>query len=162
MELEKVHRGIKIRIYPNNSEKSLLEQQIGNCRFIYNLVLKIQETRYKNKEKHLSKFDSYKLIPNLQKDYHFLTKSKVDTLRRSLENLDSGFQRFFEKKSKYPRLKKKFKCKRNFTVSQGIKIKDSTLKIPGFNLNAVFHKEITDKIKRATITANPSGKYYAS
>lgn len=49
------NRAIIYRLYPTSSQKLLLTKTFGCCRFVYNRVLSVQQERYKNGEKHLSR-----------------------------------------------------------------------------------------------------------
>ena len=61
----------KIRLYPNNSQKEFLTKQFGCCRFVYNYMLNLKQTEYKNGNK-LSKFDLIKQLMTIKEDYPFL------------------------------------------------------------------------------------------
>lgn len=49
------NRAIIYRLYPTASQKLLLTKTFGCCRFVYNRLLSVQQERYKNGEKHLSR-----------------------------------------------------------------------------------------------------------
>lgn len=52
-----VLKGIKLRLYPNKEQERLLRQMCGNDRFLWNTLLKIQQSRYEN-NKHLYNGDN--------------------------------------------------------------------------------------------------------
>lgn len=49
------NRAIIYRLYPTAGQKLLLTKTFGCCRFVYNRLLSVQQERYKNGEKHLSR-----------------------------------------------------------------------------------------------------------
>ena len=42
-------KSYKIRIFPTKDQEQLIYKHIGCCRFIWNYMLDLQNTRYKNK-----------------------------------------------------------------------------------------------------------------
>ena len=60
-------------IYPNKEQTELCQKTFGCCRFVYNQMLSVQQERYKNREKHLSKLSAYNYCTqHLKKDFLFL------------------------------------------------------------------------------------------
>ena len=95
-------KGIKIKIYPNKAQIRIIEQSIGNSRFVWNQMLNMWTTRYQNnpKLKTLSKFDLNNLLPTLKNQYPFLKESEASSLQFVCENLHDAFSVFFRGKSK--------------------------------------------------------------
>ena len=58
-------KAYKFRIYPNEAQKELIEKTFGCNRFVYNKMLSIQIESYKENNKHFSKYDLMKMLPNL-------------------------------------------------------------------------------------------------
>lgn len=52
------NRAIIYAIYPNKIQEEQCRKTFGCCRFVHNQMLTIQQERYKNGEKHLSKFQA--------------------------------------------------------------------------------------------------------
>ena len=61
----------RLRLYPNTSQELFLAKQFGCCRFVYNYMLNLKQTEYKNGNK-LSKFDLIKRLTTIKEDYPFL------------------------------------------------------------------------------------------
>ncbi|MHA1312189.1 MAG: helix-turn-helix domain-containing protein [Candidatus Helarchaeota archaeon] len=40
----KIHRAIKVRLYPNKAQEEMLNKTFGCCRFIYNKMLEERNT----------------------------------------------------------------------------------------------------------------------
>lgn len=104
-------RGYKIRLYPTKEQEQLMWKHIGCCRYVWNYMLELQQTRYKNEEKRLTGFDMIKLLTSLKKDgdHDWLTEVSNKSLVEVCRDMDKGYQRLFGKISRAP----KFKSKKN-------------------------------------------------
>ena len=157
----------KYRIYPNNDQKVLLEKHFGCSRFVYNQALSEKSERYKTKKESIS---INKLILKLKdtkkiREFEWLKEVNSQTLQSSLRNLDVAFQRFFKKKSGYPRFKKKSK-KQSAIFPQNNKVDFENGKFYCMKfregISTKFHKTFKGKIKTCTISKTKSEKYYVS
>ena len=139
MEVISSYKGFKFELYPNEEQVKMLNNYFGCCRFVYNYFLSIQKDRYKNGEKHLSKFDMQKELTKVKKeeDKKFLSLAPNSSLQVELANLDSAFQAFFKKECGYPKYKSKYKDKLSI-IFVGGKIKK---KNGGFNFRIEQHAD---------------------
>lgn len=55
-------KGIKVRIYPNKAQKNLIEQMIGNDRFLWNYLL----DNINNNVNTSNKYELMKLLPSIK------------------------------------------------------------------------------------------------
>jgi putative transposase len=97
-------------------------------------------------------------------EFQWLKEVNSQVLISTLMNLETAYGNFFRKKSKFPRFKSK-KNKNSFNIPQHISLKeDNVVQIPKFKEGIIFlkHRELKGQIKNATISKNPSGKYYIS
>ena len=106
-------KSYKVRIFPTKDQEQLIYKHIGCCRFIWNYMLDLQQTRYKNKEKYLSAFDMMKLLAPLKKqeEYKWLNEVSRMSLSSICIDLDKAFKSLFKKIKKYPKFKSKKKSK---------------------------------------------------
>ena len=107
-------KAYKFRIYPNETQKELIEKSFGCSRFVYNRMLSIQIESYKENNKSFSKYDLVKMLPNLKKEYEWLKEVDSTSLQATIDDLDSAYHNFFREikkgnKQGFP----KFKSKRN-------------------------------------------------
>lgn len=164
------------RLYPDNKQKQIINQTIGNSRFIYNYFLNDKIKEYKETKKSKTVYDQIKLIPSLTKEYPWLKESDSCALRNSLFNLEDAYKRFyngngypkFKNKDKYNsyktnNIKSTYKGKEYNSIKLDLENKLITLpklkeiKIRGYrNLN-----KIIGIIKSATIKKE-ADKYYVS
>ena len=99
-----MYKAYKFRIYPNDSQKELLNKSFGCSRFVYNYYLtKIKSNGYMSANVCIKDY-----VDNLQYEYSFLKEVDSIIIRRSLFNLEDAYQKFFKLKSSYPKYKSKF------------------------------------------------------
>ena len=166
--MKEVYKTYKVRIYPNDRQKELLEKHFGCNRFVYNYFLDVRRIYYNYFNINLSFIDTTKLLTKLKKKekYSFLKEVSAQSLNYSLYNLNDAYQSFFRKQSKYPKKKKK-KGKNSFSLPQGISINEGRLKIAKFKEGIRINKKQVNRlpggvIQRCTISKTSTGKYFAS
>ncbi len=107
-----VNKGLKVEILPDETKKQVLNQNIGNARFIWNNIL----ARY-NYIYMLFCFYGYSLNPNinnlnailkmLKQEHAFLREGESTSQQQVFRDLNNAFTRFFKGKSAYPKFKSK-------------------------------------------------------
>ena len=155
-------KAVKIRLYPNNQQKQLLEQSFGNCRWLWNYCLDLMNKTYKETGKGLSGYDVKKNLPALKEEYEWLGLTYSQCLQQVCLNLGVAFNNFFERRAGYPSFKSKHN-KQSLQFPQNVKVLESCLKLPKIGeVKAVIHRPIEGKIKTVTISKNRCDQYYAS
>ena len=160
-------KAYKFRLYPNQKQEKIIIQILGNVRFVYNHCLFLKNEKYKNGKQKFSYSDMSKHITDLKKyqEYTWLRKGDSIALQQSLRDLDSAFQRFFNKKAKHPRFHSKHGKNSYRTINQkdSIRIENGKLRLPKLGL-VRFSKSrfFKGKIKNATVSKTPSNKYFVS
>ena len=106
-------RGIKIKIYPNESQKEKMALTFDIYRKVYNMAINIQNI---DRSKYISYFDMCKIFSNMikQEEYSWLSAIPLSTIRQALVDNDMAFRMFFSKKKNFPRLNLKEKLKNSF------------------------------------------------
>ncbi|WP_413926685.1 helix-turn-helix domain-containing protein [Clostridioides sp. ES-S-0190-01] len=64
-------KAFKFRIYPNQTQKEIIEKSFGCSRFVYNHMLALQKEKYENESESYSKYDLIKKLPSLKKEYEW-------------------------------------------------------------------------------------------
>ncbi len=164
---DKIYKSYKFRLLPKEDQIPMLEKHFGCSRFVFNYFLKEKQEHYLKDKKTLNYNNCSSILTTLKKneEYSWLNEVNSQSLQASLKNLESAYGNFFKKKSKFPRFKSK-KDKNSFHIPQFVEVIDNELRIPKFNktnkLQFIKHRPIKGKICSATISKNPSGKYYVS
>ena len=164
----------KFRVYPTKDQEQKLAQFFGAKRWIFNHYLAENKRRYKDKEHHLNHYDINKEITLLKKEEETSWLATIDDwcLKHAAEDLHLAYQNFFNSitgKRRGPKLESpKFKARSNQQSyrTRGISIKNGKLKLPKFKslFRVAFDNRNfdQDKMKSATISKTPSGKYFVS
>ena len=162
-------KAYKYRLYPNKQQEVQIQKTFGCCRFVYNQCLNLKINKYKNEKISMSKFDLNNYCnKELKKQYEWLKEVDKWSLTNAIYNMDSAYQKFFKEHIGYPKFKSKRDNRKSYKTnfsSNNIEVsfENSRIKLPKLKWTKVkFHREFTGKIKSATISQVPSGKYFVS
>lgn len=101
----KVH---KIKLNPNNKQKTYFAKASGIARFSYNWALAKWQAQYQqglspNEAKLRRELNAIK-----NQEFPWMLEVTKNAPQQAIKNLGQAFKRFFNKKAKYPRFKKKY------------------------------------------------------
>ena len=115
---------MKVRLEPNNRQKSKLFQASGTARFIYNWTLARQEENYINGGKFISDNDLRKEITQLKKikQYQWLNSVSNNVAKQAVKDACEAYKNYFKKLADKPRFKSRRKSKPSF-YNDNVKIK---------------------------------------
>ena len=161
-----IDRTYKYRLYPDKKQAALLAEHFGCTRFVYNYFLNQRKEQYKNTKKSDNYYAQAKALAVLKKNpaYLWLNEVNSQTLQHALRNLDTAYQNFFKKRSKFPKFHSK-KHGGSFAVPQHFKVEGNKLYIPKFKkegIKLVEDKKLEGELRNVTVTVTPAGKYYVS
>ena len=162
--------GIKLRLYPNQTQIGQLWQMFGNDRFVWNKMLDMMNERYKNNKDlpFLTKFKLNYLLKPLKKEYPFLKNSDSSSLQLVNEFLNQSWKNFFKDKTGTvgkPRFHSRRYLKPSYTGKSIVKIAGRRyLYLPKLGYIKTSKTGVLKdvKIKRYTVSLEPTGKYYLS
>ena len=162
-------KAYKYRIYPNNEQKVQIAKTFGCCRFVYNQTLAYRKEVYEKDKKSVSKTDCNNYCNReLKTDYEWLKEVDKFALTNAIYNMDSAYQKFFREHAGYPKFKSKHDNHKTYTTNFtngniAVDFKKGKVKLPKLkNVKAKLHRKFQGKIKSATVSQVPSGKYYVS
>lgn len=163
-------KGIKLRLYPNKTQKDQLWQMFGNDRFVWNQMLAMMNERYKNNKDlpFLSKFKLNYLLKPLKQEYPFLKNSDSTSLLVVNEFLNQAWKNFFNDKTGKvgkPRFRSRKYLKCSYTGMSTVQVVGKRyLRMPklGYIKTSKTGALKDIKIKRYTVVLEPTGKYYLS
>lgn len=96
---------IKLRIYPNKSQISIIHGTLGCCRYIYNKYIESNISSYKTSNKFISGYEFSKYINWLKKnndDYEWIKKYSSKAIKDTIMHAEKAFKRFFKNKKGFP------------------------------------------------------------
>ena len=172
--VKEINKGLKLKILPNGSMVEVLEQNMGNARFIWNNLLGMYFNLYL-----LFNFHGYPLYPNirnfnamlkmLKQENAFLYEGESTSQQQVFRDLNKAFTKFFKEGAGYPRFKSKKNPKQSFRIQKnGNNIRITNRRIRLAKLGYVHYRTSTEykkllktsKINNVTIKRE-NGKYYA-
>ena len=165
-------KSYKFRLYPNKEQELLIQKTFGCVRFVYNQCLAYKIDKYKTEEVFLSKIDINNYKNHILKtEYEWLKEVDKFALDNAVINLDSAYQKFFREHKGFPKFKSKknnrksYKTNCNYVGRPTIEVNfdNRKIKLPKLKwVKARGIRRFEGKIKSATISQTPSGKYYCS
>ena len=171
-------RSIKIRLYPNKEQATMINKLLGCYRFVYNQCLsrKIESYRNEGKSENLSTLDKF-LHHELLKDDDFvwLREQNTKVLGQAVRDMLSAYKNFFERHTGYPRFKSKHdnrqSCRfvlgaisrRNVYTNYKLSLANiRNIKFRTSKKYADYLQKNHDNIRQATLTKLPCEEYYLS
>ena len=185
-----IHKSLKIRLYPTEDQKVLLDKTFGCCRLLYNERLR-EHIDWYNANKDLprdqrSKFKG-KLPKQLREEkYEFLNEVAAEPLINSQRHCEQAFSNFFKsisgkrkgKKVGYPKFKSKKSHRDSFSLymlkKEGLidfnsrtifipKLKDTKFRIANSSLKSKWIEWFLGAAPlNMTVSRNACGEYYCS
>jgi len=163
--MKTIFKSFKFRIYPSKEQEVLLAKHFGANRFVFNHYLNKRKENYLEDKKSLNYYDNANDLTQLKKDENYIWLKEINSqsLQSSLRNLDTAYNKFFRKQTKFPRFKSKYD-RQSFKIPQNVLIVENKLTIPKFKegIKINLHREIEGKIIFATISKSTTGNYYVS
>ena len=185
-----VNRALKLKLYPNEEQKTFLDKSLGCSRFFYNYLLNERIEFYKNeiepvKDNEKLKKEKYKEFkPTSKKQFKeifdFAKECSDDCLNSTERNLQSAFNNFFKSLNKsrkgkqgFPKFRSKKEHKDSYTECH---VKKNAFDFHNRKINIskcapiyFKHREKLPKwysenctLKSITISKNSCGEYWAS
>ena len=165
MENELQYKAFRFRLLPTAEQSVLLAKHFGCVRLVYNHFLQEKQEHYLKNGKTLNFNNCNHMLVELkqQEDRKWLSEVNAQSLVGSLMHLETAYGNFFKKLTAFPKYKKKGNHE-SFHCCQHVKVKNNLVQIIKFKEGIKFckHREIKGKIKSATISRVPSGKYFVS
>jgi len=159
-------KAIKVKIYPKEKQKVLIEKHFGCCRYSYNMGLSLKVKSYTESKKSISSYTLQKEIPKLYEEKPWLKEVNSQSIQQSLKDLDSAFSHFFNKNNKFPKFKSRKNPKQSFRVPQHFQVdgENKAIKIPKIKWIKFRDKfNISKNVEFRNITISREGdEYFAS
>ena len=161
-----MEKAYKYRIYPNKKQKEIIAKTFGCCRFVYNKYLAKRIEMYKQNKETFSYVQCANDMKKLKSELVWLKEVDSTALQSSLKDLDSAYQKFFKEHSGFPKFKSKKTHRFSYKskcVNGNIQYCCKHIKLPKIGMVKTKNKLIPQgRILNATVSQDPSGKYYVS
>lgn len=162
-----VRKSFQFRLRPTKKQERLLQRQLDECRWLYNLLLEHRILAHEL-DISLTKYDQSMHIPLLKKERESLDIVHSQVLQNVVDRLDKAFKAFFRRckageKPGFPRFRGLHRYN-SFTFPQsGFSFVDRELKVSKLgNIRVKMHRPIEGEIKTCTLRQNASGNWLVS
>ena len=163
----------KFRLYPTAAQREQMSRNFGCCRYVYNHFLAQRQEQYRETGKSPTRREQEKSLTALKQELIWLKEADATSLQATLRDLDDAYENFFRRVKEggnpgYPRFKSKHEHRQSYKskrVGTNINIPKTggAIQLPKLGLvKCRISKEVRGKILSATISRNPSGKYFVS
>lgn len=107
---------MKVRIEPNDKQRTKMFQGAGVARWAYNWALRQQDENYKNGGKFIQDGDLRKQLTQLKKadEFKWLNECSNNITKQAIKDACDAYKRFFKKKAQFPKFKSKKRSKPAF------------------------------------------------
>jgi len=135
---------------------------------VYNYFLAERIAQYRETGKSPTRFQQDKELTVLKQKLEWLQEPDKCALQNAVRNLDTAYKNFFRRvknveKPGFPKFKSKRDHRQSYTTNCNIKIFENAVQLPKLgHVKCRVSKEVKGRILSATISQNPSGKYFVS
>ena len=157
-----MNKAFKFRIYPTQTQQTLIHMTLGHNRFLWNKMLEDKQKQYE-----LDKTMLYNRPAQYKDTYPFLKDIDSLSLANTQLNLEKAFKQFFNHKQDFPKFHSK-KQDYGYTtnlVNNNIVLLKGYIKLPKLGeVKIKQHRAIPSDmtLKNVTVSKSSTGKYYVS
>lgn len=161
----------KFRLYPTKAQEQQIQRTFGCCRYVWNHYLACRNAAHKLDGHTMNYYECAKDMTSLKKELSWLKEVDATALQSSIRDLDTAYQNFFRRvkngeKPGFPKFKSKKSRRQSYKskcVGTNIKIVGGFVQLPKLGLvKCRISKEVKGRILSATVSQNPSGKYFVA
>ncbi|HEX8036333.1 MAG TPA: RNA-guided endonuclease TnpB family protein [Ktedonobacterales bacterium] len=168
-----MRKTFKYRLYPNTQQQRLLEQQLEECRWLYNRLLADRRAAWEQRQESVRLYDQHALLPMLKAERPLLAGVHSQVLQNVAVRIDLAFQAFFRRVHEgatepgYPRFRGtgRYDSLTFPQVPGGCKLDVAAKRLRVMNvgqIKVVLHRLMEGTPKTATIRRSRTGKWYVS
>ncbi len=163
-------KAYKYRIYLTNGQRRVLEQQLEECRWLYNETLATRKNAWEQEQRTVDWYETKRAIPLLKGIRPSLKRVHSQVLQNVTERVDLAFKAFFrrvrtgERDAGFPRFKGKGRYD-SLTFPQygnGVRLEGDRLILAKIGaVHVVLHRPLEGTPKTVTLRRSRTGKWYA-
>ena len=159
-------KSFKYRLFPTKAQRTLLNQTLELCRWVYNKTLETRKNAWEQNQESLSLFETNKLLTTWKVDKPELKAVHSQVLQNAQERVDLAFKAFFRRVKSgetpgHPRFKG-FGRYDSFTFKQsGFKLNKKLFASKVGDIKINVHRPIEGTVKTLTLHQDRVGSWYA-
>ena len=159
-----IKRSYRFRIYPNPSQKELIEKTLGCSRQVYNDFLSMCIESYEvDHNRIVNKYDLIKLLPEYKNTFPYLKEVDSVALQQTVIHLYDAYMNFFRHNAAFPKFKKK-KNDYGYTtmnINNSIRFIEDDIQIPKLGrIKVIRHRKLPESFKFTMVSVSRLGRHY--
>lgn len=160
----------KYRIYPTKRQKTIMEQTLHECRWLYNHLLEQRKVAWEERQESISMYGQHAQLPHIKKDRPSLTVVHSQVLQNVAVRIDLAFKAFFRRVKAgdtpgYPRFRGRDRYD-SFCYPQygnGVKLDGDKLYLSKVGVvPVVLHRPLEGTAKTCTVRRSSTGKWFVT
>lgn len=165
-----MRKTFKYQLYPNKQQQRLLEQQLEECRWLYNHLLAARRDAWQERQESVRLYDQQATLPVLKAERSALAGVHSQVLQNVAVRIDLAFQAFFRRCKSgeapgYPRFRGTGRYDSitfpQVPVGCRLEAEDNRVRIANVGrVKVVLHRPLEGTPKTATIWRSSTGKCY--
>jgi putative transposase len=165
-----MRKAFKYRIYLTNGQRRILEQQLEECRWLYNETLATRKNAWEQEQRHVDWYETKRALPLLKEARPSLKLVHSQVLQNVTERVELAFKTFFRRLKEgasepgFPRFKGKGRydsiCYPQY--GNGVRLEGNRLLLSKVGaVHVVLHRPVEGTPKTVTLTRSRTGKWFA-
>lgn len=165
-----MRKTFKYRIYPTHMQERLLNETLGECRWLYNQLLEQRKAAWDERQESLNLYDQHALFPAMKAARPTLKLVHSQVLQNVGVRIDLAMKAFFRRVKSgetpgYPRFRGADRYD-SFTYPQapsGCKLVGDRLHLTKIgSIRVVLHRPLEGTPKTVTVQRSSTGKWYVA
>ncbi len=163
-----VKKSFQFRLKPTKKQARALEEQLGECRWLYNELLSQRKLAFEDLDLSLTKYQQLMFLSELKLERPSLNQVHSQVLQNVVDRLDKSFQGFFRRfkageNPGFPRFRGIHRYNSFCYPQSGFVVEGRELKLSRIGrIRIKMHREIEGEIKTCTLRKNASGEWDVS
>jgi len=160
-----LRKSFQFRLRPTKKQAKLLQEQLDECRWLYNELLSQRKLAYEELDISLSKYQQNMFLPLLKAERPALEKVHSQVLQNIVDRLDKAFQSFFRRckageKPGFPRFRGMHRYDSFCYPQSGFSLFGKELYLSKVGkVRIKMHRPVSGEIKTCTIKRTASGEW---
>ena len=163
-----IRKSFQFRLRPTKKQERLLNEQLEECRWLYNELLAQRKLSFEELDMNLSKYQQLMFLPLLKEERPTLANVHSQVLQNVVDRLDKAFQNFFcrcknGEKPGFPRFRGVHRYDSLCYPQSGFSIGGDRLCLSKIgSIRIKQHRPIAGLVKTCTLRKNASGDWNVS
>lgn len=149
----------RYKLNPTPTQKRVLGQWLGSCRYVYNLTLAYKKTLWEQHKISIGKNEIQKELSAIAKETDWIAQVHSQVLQEVTDRVFNAYEGFFKLGKGFPKFARKGQYQ-SFSFEQGVKISSTHIQLPKFGKVRYRNSQAcTGQIKRAMVRECVDGWY---